>query len=71
MIIPVRCISCGRVISEDWEKYNELLKKGKSEKEALDELGITRYCCRAHIISHKPLVEDIARFKDKIIPNKV
>ena len=47
MIIPIRCMSCGKPIAHLWKKYQELLKSGKTPKQALDELGLERYCCRA------------------------
>ncbi len=48
---PVRCFTCGAVIGDLYERYKELCKS-KSPKEALDELGIKRYCCRRMFLSH-------------------
>lgn len=31
MIIPVRCFTCGKVISNKWLKYNELCEKYRSD----------------------------------------
>jgi DNA-directed RNA polymerase subunit N (RpoN/RPB10) len=31
MIIPVRCFTCGKVISDKWESYQNLVKKGKKD----------------------------------------
>ncbi len=45
-MIPIRCYSCGKPIAHLWEKYKDKLK-AESPKEALDELGLKRYCCRA------------------------
>ncbi len=63
MIFPVRCFTCGKPIGHLWEKYQELLKKGKSAKEALDELGIKRYCCRAIFLSHIDVIDKVMKFK--------
>ena len=46
MIIPVRCFTCGKVIGNKWETYLYLLQADYSEGDALDELGLRRYCCR-------------------------
>eukprot|EP00984_Skeletonema_dohrnii_P029531 scaffold20262_cov129-Skeletonema_dohrnii-CCMP3373.AAC.2 len=46
MIIPVRCFTCGKVIGNKWETYLNLLQTDFSEGDALDELGLRRYCCR-------------------------
>ncbi|MCK5627571.1 DNA-directed RNA polymerase subunit N, partial [Candidatus Bathyarchaeota archaeon] len=52
MIIPVRCFTCGNVIADRWEEYSNRVKAGEYPKEILDELGISRYCCRRMFISH-------------------
>ncbi|MEM0331709.1 MAG: DNA-directed RNA polymerase subunit N [Archaeoglobaceae archaeon] len=59
---PVRCFSCGTVIGHLYEKYKELLKNGKTPKEALDELKINRYCCRRMFLTHKSIIKEIVRF---------
>lgn len=63
MIIPVRCMTCGAVIGGKWEKYNALVAKGKTPKDALDELGVRRYCCRSLMLTHVDIIDDIAKFK--------
>ena len=63
MIIPVRCLTCGAVLGGKWEKYNDLVKKGKTQQEALDELGIKRYCCRSLMITHVNLIDDVGKYK--------
>ena len=63
MIIPVRCFTCGKVTGNIYNKYIELLQEGKTEKKALDTLGLERYCCRRMIISHVDLIEQLLEFK--------
>ncbi|MBR9677558.1 DNA-directed RNA polymerase subunit N [Candidatus Woesearchaeota archaeon] len=63
MIIPVRCFSCGKPIGHLWEEYNSLLKKKKTNKEALDTVGLERYCCRAQFMGHVDLADLAAQFK--------
>ena len=46
MIIPVRCFTCGKVIGNKYETYTRLLSQEVSEKDALDQLELRRYCCR-------------------------
>jgi len=63
MIIPVRCFSCGTVIADRWEAFNELVvEEGKALSEAMDELGLIRYCCRRMYVSHAELILEIAPF---------
>jgi len=66
MIFPIRCFTCNKVLADKSEYYFEKLKgdkddtidinKNKVEKtkrgKLLDELGVTRYCCRIHFIGH-------------------
>ncbi len=59
MIIPVRCFTCGKVIGSTWERYLQMLNAGKGAREALDELGLDRYCCRRMILSHVDLIDDV------------
>ncbi len=59
MIIPVRCFTCGKVIGSAWERYLQMLNSGKEAREALDELGLDRYCCRRMILSHVDLIDDV------------
>jgi DNA-directed RNA polymerase I, II, and III subunit RPABC5 len=51
MIIPVRCFSCNKLIGDKWEKYIKLLET-KTKEEALNELGLKRYCCRRMILTN-------------------
>ncbi len=58
---PVRCFSCGKVISEYYEEYAKRIEK-EDPKKVLDDLGITRYCCRRTIFAHKDLVNQIMKY---------
>jgi DNA-directed RNA polymerase I, II, and III subunit RPABC5 len=78
MIIPIRCMNCGKVLADKWiyyiEKVQELRGKdvkvnsiymdGKSvpitaEAQVLDELGLNKYCCRKHMLTHVDLIDKI------------
>ncbi len=63
MIIPIRCLSCGKPIAHLWQDYKDKITSGKTKKEALDELNLKRYCCRALFLGHIDLLETIAQFK--------
>lgn len=63
MIIPIRCVSCGKPVGHLWEKYQEKLAKGEDRKKVLDELGLERYCCRALFMGHVDLADVAAAFK--------
>ncbi|GAA6026684.1 hypothetical protein JCM8202_002370 [Rhodotorula sphaerocarpa] len=59
MIVPVRCFSCGKVVGDRWTTYLQLLESGHNEGEALDGLGLKRYCCRRMILTHVDLIEKL------------
>ena len=76
MIIPVRCVTCGKMLSDKWKVYVEMINDPektnentisihisdytkKSKKTAFEKLGIRRYCCRRHLLSHIELIDDI------------
>lgn len=64
MIIPVRCPSCGKVISDKWQDYKERVKEGDEDpEEVLDELGLERYCCRTVFLTHVDLIEEVSQYK--------
>ena len=75
MIFPIRCMTCGKVIGDFWNAYNEEIKKEKAPEETidinakkiekthrgkiLDKFGMDRYCCRRHFLTHVDLMETI------------
>lgn len=63
MIIPVRCMTCGRPIGGLWEKYKERVAKGENPKKVLDDLGIEKYCCRSIFLTHKDILNKTAKFR--------
>ncbi len=62
MIIPVRCFTCGKVIADKWEAFNERVGQGENPAKVLDSLGIDRYCCRRIFLSHVDLVGEALKF---------
>ncbi|TQQ78927.1 DNA-directed RNA polymerase subunit N [Halonotius roseus] len=64
MMIPVRCFTCGTVIGEHYEAFEERASDGDEDPaEVLDDLGITRHCCRRMMVSHTDLVDVVAPYQ--------
>lgn len=75
MIIPIRCMNCGNVLADKWLYYQQKVKElrgsttpiymdGKSipdtaELKVLNHLGLIRYCCRKHMLTHVDLIDKI------------
>jgi DNA-directed RNA polymerase subunit N len=63
MIIPPRCMSCGKPVGHLWEEFKERTKQGEDRKKVLDQLGLERYCCRTLFMGHVDLIDVTAEFK--------
>jgi DNA-directed RNA polymerase subunit N len=63
MMIPVRCFSCGKVLGSHYALFMEKVKKGESPEEALDSLGVKRYCCRRMLFTQPDLIDEIMRYQ--------
>jgi len=61
--MPVRCFTCGAVVADKQEKFEEALKKGEKPAAILDKLGVKRYCCRRMFLSHVNIIDDLIRYK--------
>ena len=63
MQIPVRCMTCGAVIADQWQSFKKGIIEGKSPKQVLDELGVDRYCCRRMFLTHLDLLNELITHK--------
>jgi|CXWK01.1.fsa_nt_gi DNA-directed RNA polymerase subunit N (RpoN/RPB10) len=69
MLFPIRCITCGKVINQYYQMYLNLIENGKTIKDALDSLNITRYCCRRMFMCHnKDTFDYISQFDKTDFP---
>jgi len=63
MQFPVRCMTCGKVISDKWEEFQEREESGEDKGEILDDLGVEKYCCRTIFLTHVDSMEEAAEHK--------
>ena len=63
MIIPIRCMTCGKPVGHLWERFRKEVDGGASPKSVLDSLGFDRYCCRALFLTHVDMTDKIGQFK--------
>lgn len=81
MLIPVRCFTCGKLISNKFDEYQKELARKKlalnSDEdpliidinadeikktiagEILDEMGLTRMCCRKTMLTSINIIDEI------------
>ncbi len=65
MLVPVRCFSCGAVIGDKYEEFKRRVEENEDPKEVLDSLGVTRYCCRRMLLSHRDFIDDVIKLEEK------
>ncbi len=62
-MIPIRCFSCGKPIGHVWEEYKERVANNENPAKVLDDVGLSRFCCRQMFLSHVELFKMAASFK--------
>lgn len=62
MLIPVRCFTCGKVVASLYEAFAQRIQAGEEPRKVLDDLGLTRYCCRRMVLSNVDLIDDVLPF---------
>jgi DNA-directed RNA polymerase subunit N len=56
-------MSCGKVIGDKWEEFQEREEECEDKKEILDDLGVEKYCCRTIFLTHVDSMEEAAEHK--------
>lgn len=62
MLIPIRCMTCGKPVGHLWDEYRKQTQAGKKAKDVMDKLGLERYCCRGLFLGHKDLIPQVGKF---------
>jgi len=62
LIVPVRCFTCGKLVGDKWEDFARRVKEGEDAGKVLDDLGLSRYCCRRMLLSHVEIIDEIIKF---------
>jgi DNA-directed RNA polymerase subunit N (RpoN/RPB10) len=63
MMIPIRCMTCGKPVGHLWEKYQKQVERGADPKKVLDSMNLERYCCRSLFLTHVDLVDKVGKFQ--------
>jgi DNA-directed RNA polymerase subunit N len=45
-------------VASDYEKYKMRIARGEDPAQVMDDLGVTRYCCRRMLVSQVDIIDD-------------
>jgi len=66
MLIPVRCFTCGNLIADKYDDYQNKIKSGEEPEKVLDSLGVERYCCRSMLLTTVETIQQVIPFYEAI-----
>ena len=66
MLIPVRCFTCGNLIADKYDEYQNKVKSGEEPEKVLDSLGVKRYCCRRMLLTTVETIQQVIPFYEAI-----
>ena len=70
MLIPVRCLTCGKLIADKFDDYQNKIKAGEDPTKTLDSLGVERYCCRRMLLTTVETIQQVIPFYESIQKRK-
>lgn len=62
MLVPIRCFTCGKPIADKYATFRHLAEQGKNPADAMEELGLDRYCCKRMFLAQADLSEEIKKY---------
>ncbi len=66
MLIPVRCLTCGKLIADKFDDYQTKIKAGEDPTKTLDSLDLERYCCRRMLLTTVETIQQVIPFYEAI-----
>jgi len=71
VLVPVRCFTCGNLVADKFEDYQNRVKSGEEPAKVLDSLGIERYCCRRMLLTTVETIQQVLPFYDAMYKRHV
>ena len=71
MLVPVRCFTCGGLVSDKFEEYQNKVKSGEEPAKVLDSLGIKRYCCRRMLLTTVETIQQVLPFYEAMYKRNI
>ncbi len=66
MLIPVRCFTCGNLIADKYDDFQNKIKAGEEPDKVLDSLELERYCCRRMLLTTVETIQQVIPFYEAI-----
>ncbi len=66
MLIPVRCFTCGKLLADKYDDFQNKIKAGEEPDKVLDSLGAERYCCRRMLLTTVETIQQVIPFYEAI-----
>jgi len=71
VLIPVRCFTCGNLVADKFEDYQNRVKSGEEPAKVLDSLGIKRYCCRRMLLTTVETIQQVLPFYEAMYKRNI
>ena len=71
MLVPVRCFTCGNLVADKFDEYQNRVKSGEGPAKILDSLGIERYCCRRMMLTTLETIQQVIPFYEAMYKRNI
>jgi len=71
VLVPVRCFTCGNLVADKFEEYQNKVKSGEEPAKILDSLGIKRYCCRRMLLTTVETIQQVLPFYEAMYKRNI
>ena len=69
--MPVRCFTCGNLVADKFDEYQNRVKSGEEPAKILDSLGIERYCCRRMMLTTLETIQQVLPFYEAMYKRNI
>jgi len=71
VLVPVRCFTCGNLVADKFEEYQNKVKSGEEPAKVLDSLGIKRYCCRRMLLTTVETIQQVLPYYEAMYKRNI
>jgi len=71
VLVPVRCFTCGNLVADKFDEYQNRVKSGEEPAKILVSLGIERYCCRRMMLTTLETIQQVIPFYEAMYKRNI